>query len=122
MNEDILSHTDLSSDQPLISPQPINCPLWGSYDNQPPFPTVLGVMMLSFACRSLSRHGELILKGSGSCLGRGLALRRRRVCESVLEETALSWVTSWLQREGAGEAAEAVGWPNVDSGVFKESM
>lgn len=45
---------DLTPDQPLTSSIL-------SQHNQPPSPTVLGVMMLSFACRSLSRHGELIL-------------------------------------------------------------
>ena len=79
-------------------------------------------MMLSFACRSLSRHGELILKGSGPRTRRGSANRRRcgPVWRSVLEDTALSWVTSWsLQRAGRGEAER---WPSVDSGVFREQM
>lgn len=73
--------------------------------------------MLSFACRSLSRHGELILKGSGSRLRR----RRGPECKSVLEETALSWVISWPRRAGGGEA-EAAGRPGVDSGIFREQM
>lgn len=94
-----------------------------SQDNAPPpSPTVLGAMMLSLACSSLSRHGERILKGSGPRLRRGLAARRRggpECGESVLEETALSWVTSWLQRAGRGEA-EAAGRPSVGSGVFGE--
>lgn len=93
---------------------------------QPPSPTVLGAMMLSFACRSLSRHGELILKGSGPRTRRGAAAEARRrggpAWRSVLEDTALSWVTSWsLQRAGRGEA-EAARWPSVDSGVFREQM
>lgn len=77
--------------------------------------------MLSFACRSLTRHGELILKGSGPRLRRGSAPRRRRgpFGRSVLEETVLSWVTSWPQHAGRGEAE---GWPSVDSGIFREQM
>lgn len=77
--------------------------------------------MLSFACRSRSRHGELILKGSGPRQGRGSAPRRRGgpAWRSVLEETALSWVTSCLRRAGGGEAAR---WLCNDSGVFREQM
>lgn len=109
---------------PQISTRSVfsNCSA-GSYDSQPPPPAALGAMMLSFACRSLSRHGELMLKGSGPRLRRGSAPRRRRgpVCRSVLEETALSWVTSCLQRAGGGEAEEAR-WLGVDAGVFREQI
>ena len=61
-------------------------------------------MMLSFACRSLSRQGELITKAGGP------------VQRSVLEETALSWVTfRWVAMAmgatsgGFGEQVEADG-------------
>lgn len=83
--------------------------------------------MLSCARRSRSRHGELILKGGAPRLRRAPAPGRRRGpgCESVLEETALSWVTSWLwlwlQRAGR-RGAEAARWPSGGSGVFREQV
>lgn len=109
-----------------------SCPL--SYYNQLPSlvlpsPTVLGEMMLSLACSSLSRQGELILKGGGRCLGRGLWVELRRgrgwrwgwrsVCKSVLEETALSWVTSRSRRAGGGEVTFR---PGVHSNVLREHV
>lgn len=96
------SLSDLTPDQHSRRPLKPLCQL--------PPPAALEVMMLSFACRSLSRHGELILKGGGPRLRRG-----RR---SVLEETVLSWVTSCLQR-AVREEARRLG---VQRGVFREQM
>lgn len=86
-------------------------------------PVVLGATTLSLACSSLTRQGELIFKGTGPWLRRGLSLRRRGGpdCESVLEETALSWVTRWLLCAGGGDA-EVASRPSIDSGVLKEQM
>lgn len=97
------SLSDLTPDQHSRRPLKPLCQL-------PPPPTILEVMMLSFACRSLSRHGELILKGGGPRLRRGWG--------SVLEETVLSWVTSCLQRAGREEARRLGG----QRGVSREQM
>lgn len=77
--------------------------------------------MLSFACRSRSRHGELILKGGGPQLGRGAVARQRGgpLWQSVLEETELSWVTSCAQLAGSGEAEDAR-WLAIPTRVFRE--
>lgn len=40
----------------------------------------------------------------------------------MLEETALSWVTSRLQRAGGGDAGGAGGRAGVGSGVVREQM
>lgn len=70
-------------------------------------------MMLSFACSSLSRHGELIFKGADP------KLRRWEGQKSLLEETALSCVTSCPQRPDAGEEARRL---SADTGFFRVQM
>lgn len=78
-------------------------------------------MMLSFVWRSLSRQGKLILKGVGAWQGRGWGWRLCGIPanESELEDTALSWVTSWLQRAGG---VEVTGRQGDDSGGVREQM
>ena len=70
-------------------------------------------MMLSFACSSLSRHGELIFKGVDPQLRRWVGQK------SLLEETALSCVTSCPQLRDAGEEARRL---SADTGDFRVQM
>lgn len=103
---------DLTPDQPLVLGVT-------SQDPDPPSSALWGVMMLSLACRSLTRQGVVNLAGSAPPRLRRLGGAES---ESVEEETALSWVAPWLQHAGGGGGEAGVGWLRVDSRVFREHM